>query len=390
MKAIVNTKLILEDGIIFDGTLLTDGERIAEVGRACDVTVPDGAEIIDAHGKYTAPGLIDIHNHGSSEHLFADDPLACCEHFILHGQTTVLPTFYQTLTAERMAKGAAMIREASKKGVGRIMDGLYMEGPYMSCNDSQKEEIVWTGDIKAEDYIPLADALGDMVRVWAIDPARPKIDEFMEYIKERFPDAIFAIGHSKATAAECRRVKKYGVRVQTHHGDSGRPKGRAQGTPGAGCDVFTLYDPDIYAELICDETGIHVIPDLIKSVVKTKGVERMILITDSMVKLGDYKNDESAGIWFGPDLNYDAMGRLSGSHLTLDCACRNLMTHTGYGLCHAIRFATANPARMLGIDGKVGTLEKGKLANLIIIDDAVNVERVILEGETAVVNGKLV
>ncbi len=68
-----------------------------------------------------------------------------------------------------------------------------------------------------------------------------------------------------------------------------------RGTIGAGCDEYTLYDPDMYAELICDETGIHVDPDMLKMVVRTKGVEKIILITDSMPADGDYKNNEADG-----------------------------------------------------------------------------------------------
>ena len=73
----------------------------------------------------------------------------------------------------------------------------------------------------------------------------------------------------------------------------------------------------------------------------------------------------------------------------LDAACRNVMKHSGYGLCHAIRFATLNPAKMLGIDDTVGSILPGKTANLIIIDDRVNVDTVYLEGEKAVQNGEI-
>ena len=81
---------------------------------------------------------------------------------------------------------------------------------------------------------------------------------------------------------------------------------------------------------------------------------------------------------------------MAGSHLTLDHACRNLMAHSGYGLCHAIRMASLNPARLLGIDDQVGSLEAGKKANLIIIDDMVHVEAVFLEGRLVAENGSLV
>ena len=146
----------------------------------------------------------------------------------------------------------------------------------------------------------------------------------------------------------------------------------------------------MYAELICDEVGIHVPPDLIKMVVRVKGVERVCLISDHSVGQGQCKNNEEAGIWYGPDLNYDDIGYLAGSRMTLDNGVRNLMTHTGYGLCHAIRMATLTPAQLLGIQDQVGSLEKGKKANLILIDDMVHVKKVILEGDLTVENGEIV
>ncbi len=389
MKAIVNTKLIMEDGIIWDGALTYENGRIVEVGPADKVTVPAVTETIDAQGLYTAPGLIDIHCHGSADDLFCDEPLKCSEHFLVHGQTTVLPTFYHDLNMERMLTGAEKIREVCKSGAGRVMDGLYMEGPYMRLSGSNQKYICWSEEIKPEEYRQLFDGLGDMVRVWAIDPHREGIDDFMKAAKENNPRVVFALGHSAATAEECRRVYKYGVRVRTHITNGGKTKGRCQGSYGAGCDDFALYEPDMYAELICDQTGVHVVPDLVKSLVRTKGVEKIILITDSMASKERFPNNMTDGIWYGPDLNYDYRGYLCGSRMTLENACRNMMTHTGYGLCHAIRMATANPARMLGIDDEVGTLEAGKRANLIVIDDMVHVKKVVLQGDLMAEDGKL-
>lgn len=386
MKAIINTKLIMEDGIIFDGVVLFENGIIIAADRADKVTVPNNCEIIDAGGNYTAPGLIDIHCHGAIECNFNENPTACAEHFLRHGETTVLPTFYMTESLKDMLEGAKRISEASSHGAGKIMDGLYMEGPYMNNTGSFRNNCSWSSEIKTEDYEILVKELGHIARIWAIDPLREGIDAFMEYTHKECPTAIFALGHSGATSEDCRRVAKYGVRVQTHHSNSGKAPGFAQGTFGAGCDEYTLYNPDMYAELICDEVGIHVVPDKIKLIIRTKGVEKIILISDSMASRGNYKNNEALGIAYGPDLNYDDEGRLAGSHLTLDNACRNVMTHTGYGLCHAIRMATINPARLLRIDDKVGSLEKGKKANIIIIDDMVRIKKVFLEGELMVDN----
>ena len=129
MKAIINTNVVLEKGIIFDGVVVLDGNRIINVGKKQDVEVPLGAEIVDGQGLFTCPGFIDIHNHGSVKNFFLDNPEECCNHFLSHGETTVLPTYYQTYSAEEMIEGTKKLKEFSKTGNGRIIKGLYMEGP---------------------------------------------------------------------------------------------------------------------------------------------------------------------------------------------------------------------------------------------------------------------
>ncbi len=382
MKAIINTKLILEDSIVFDGVLLYESGYIVAAGKRQEILIPADAEILDAQGLYTSPGFVDIHNHGSQTALFTEDPMGCAEHFLRHGQTTVLPTLYCTLSLKQMLQGARKIRQASQEGAGRIIAGLYMEGPYMNGEGSDQKHILWDGAPDPREYIPLIQGVKDMAKVWSVCPARPGIENFLQALKAESPEAIISLGHSHATAADCRKIKKYGLKLQTHHGDSGKAPGPNQVTIGAGCDEFTLYDPDMYAELICDQEGIHLPGDLIKMVVRTKGIERIILITDSMPSSGNYTNNEADGVLYGPDLNYDCEGHLAGSHLTLDNACRNLMAHTGYGLCHAIRCASLNPAKLLGLENKIGSIAPGKLANLILIDDTVCVQKVIFRGET--------
>ncbi len=382
MNAIVHTKLLLEDGIVWDGAITYEDGRIVSLGPVGRVAIPAGTAVLDAGGLYTAPGLIDIHNHGGPDVLFHEDPQGCAAHFLCHGETTVLPTFYCDLTLEQMLSGSRVLRAASRTGAGRIIGGLYMEGPYMGGFGSNQNAILWGGEIRRGEYAPLLDEVAGFARIWAVDPARPGIEGFLRDLKAADPDAVIAMGHSRAAAEQCRRLRRYGLRLQTHHGDSGKAPGRAQGTVGAGCDEFTLYDPDVYAELICDENGIHVDPDMLRMVVRTKGIERIVLITDSMPDKGHFRNNEAEGILFGPDLNYDYEGHLAGSHLTLDNACRNLMAHTGCGLCQAVRMASLNPARLLGLDGELGSLEPGKRANLILIDDTVRISAVILAGET--------
>ena len=380
MKVIINTNVILPDGIIFDGIVAFEGDKIVKVCKSSEFEVPSTAEVIDANGLYTAPGLIDIHNHGSEENFFVDNPEACVEHFIKHGETTVLPTFYQTMGLEDMIDGANKLKEFSKSGNGKVIKGLYMEGPFMRASGSNSQLFKWSGEISKEKYTALVDGIGDFVRVWAIDPDRSNIVEIMDYVKSKKPNTVFALGHSGATSEQCEKVYNSNLRLQTHHGDSGHAPSINQAKFGAGVDEYALCNQDMFIELICDESGIHLAPYSVRAAIKSKGVEKVILITDSFPKTGDYKNDESKGIKYGSDLNYDANGLLAGSHLTLDNAVRNVMSYTGYGLSHAVRFATLNPAKVLGIDKDYGSVEVGKIADLLLVDDKFNVKSVFLEG----------
>ena len=391
MKAIINTKLIMEDGIIWDGALTFDNGKIVSVGKRLDVDISGADEIIDAGGLYTAPGLVDMHNHGSTEASFIDDPTEVARFFLSHGVTTVLPTLYHNISKEDMIAGAERIRAASKSGAGKIMRGLYMEGPFMKFMGSMQSQIKWSGEIRREDYVDLIDAFGDMVLVWAIDPDRENVEAFLEYASEHTPHAVFAHGHSNATFDSISRFNRYGIRIRTHITNAGQAPSRCQSPNGAGGDHHCFNSPEMFAELICDESGVHVSPGYIKMILRVKGHEKVCLISDHTTVTGKerYKNNEKRGIWYGPDLNYDDQGLLAGSLMTLENAVRNVMTHTGYGLCHAIRMASLNPAMAVGIDREVGSLERGKKANFVIMDDAVNIKKVFLDGALVVKDGAL-
>ncbi len=388
MRLIDHAKLVTENGMIWNGRVLWDGDTILEAGPAEDVTIPEGAEIVDVKGRYVSAGLIDIHIHGGGEYRFYQNPLYCIRWVLPKGTTTVLATTGENQSREEHLRSAKEIKALQKEKLGHVIRGIYMEGPYMSGIGGHMSQCKWKGDVRKEDYQPLIEGVKDEALVWAIDPRRPGIEDFIRDVKAAIPGIIFAYGHSKGTAAECRKLQKYGFRVQTHHMDSGQSAGNAQGLPGAGVDQYAYLTPDLFIELICDQLGIHVCPDQIKSAIRIKGTEKVILITDAG-HIEYNKNDEASGIKYAPDLNYDDRGWLTGSRMILADACRNLMTHTKYGICEAISMATINPARMLGIDDRYGSLEKGKISNIIVFDDMIRVEKVFLEGELVAENGEL-
>jgi N-acetylglucosamine-6-phosphate deacetylase len=109
----------------------------------------------------------------------------------------------------------------------------------------------------------------------------------------------------------------------------------------------------------------------------TKGLDRMVLVTDSTV----YDNPVPEHYAHVTDLNFDHNGHNAGSKLTMDQACRNIMTHTNCGIAQAFLMASRNPARVIGLDHEIGTIEAGKLANLVFVDDVFNVKKVMLGGK---------
>ena len=379
MICIENAKIVLENGIIWDGVLLTDGDRIVSAGKRGEVDIPADAERIDAGGAYVGPGFVDIHVHGGNGFSFNRDPLEAAEHFLSHGETTILGTFYFDLSKDEYIAAAARLRDAMNAGgAGDAIAGIYMEGPYMNpLYGSNPQGNKWQGDILPEAYEELVSSFGDIVRVWAVAPEREGIEPFMKYVKANNPEAVFAFGHCEATADQIRKVKKYGIMTQTHCMDATNSVSKWFGVRGNGPDEACLADPEIYAELISDSLGVHVHTDNQRLIIKAKGVDRVVLISDSVV------SDEQAppDLAHVTDLVFDVNGWLGGSKLTMPAACRNIMQHTSCGITQAFLMASRNPAKVLGMYDDIGSIEAGKRANLVFVDDMFNVKRVMLNGK---------
>ena len=379
MVCIHNAKVVLETGILWDGVVLLEGDRIVAAGERRDVEIPAGCEMIDAEGAYVGPGFVDIHVHGGNGHMFDAEPLQAAEHFLKNGETTILATLYYNLSKEGFLDSIKKVQEAmAAGGAGSAIAGIYMEGPYMNPKfGAMPERNKWKGAIAEEAYEEVVDTVGTDAYVWSVAPEREGIEEFVKYAGKVNPHAVFAVGHSEATPAQVRKMKRYGLRIQTHCMDATGNYSEWVGTRGAGPDEACLTDPDMYAELICDSGAVHVNKDLINLIVRTKGVDKVILITDSFVS--DLPAPEK--LKHITDLIFDENCWLSGSKLTMNVACRNIMSHTNCGIAQAFLMASRNPARAIGLEDEIGTIEEGKLANLVFVDDVFNVKKVILGGK---------
>ncbi|MBR4059927.1 MAG: amidohydrolase family protein [Lachnospiraceae bacterium] len=379
MIAIEHAHIVLEQGILWNGVLLVEDDRIVAVGRSEDIKIPEGAERMDAEGAYVGPGFVDIHVHGGNGHFLYAEPELAAEHFLRHGETTVLATLYYDLSKQEFLEAIERVKHAMQHGrAAKAIGGFYMEGPYMNpkygaCPDKNK----WLGPILAEDYTEMVEQAGDLAKVWAVAPERQGLEPFMRKAKEGNPKVMFSVGHSEATPEQIKSLKKYGIGLQTHcMNATGRPK-CTEGTRSCGPDEACLQDRDMYAEVICDSCGIHVQPDMLRMILQVKGVDRMVLITDSFVSAE--KSPEH--LRHIEDLVFDSNGFLNGSKLTMDVACRNIMSHTNCGIAQAFLMASLNPARVIGMEQEIGSIEAGKKANLVFVDHMFHVKKVMFEGK---------
>ena len=379
MECMHKAKGVRETGILVDGRGMRDGKRIAEVGSSREIEIPADAQLIDAEGAYVGPGFVDIHVHGGNGHMFDAEPLQAAEHFLASGETTILATLYYNLSKEGFLESIKKVQDAmAAGGAGDAIAGIYMEGPYMNPKfGAMPERNKWKGQITADAYKEVVDAAGSDAYVWAVATEREGIEEFVKYAGSVNPRAVFSVGHSEATPAQVRKLKKYGLNMQTHCMDATGSFSEWVGTRGAGPDEACLTDPDMYAELICDSGAVHVNKDLINLVVRTKGMDKVVLITDSFVS--DLPAPEK--LKHITDLIFDENCWLSGSKLTMNVACRNLMAHTNCGIAQAFLMASRNPARAIGLDDEIGTIEAGKRANLVFVDAVFHVKKVILGGK---------
>ena len=376
---IKNAQVVLENGIIWDGVIFIENGIIQKVGNRHNIDIPENANVIDANGAYVGPGFVDIHVHGGAGQRLFSEPEKVAVHFLKHGETSILASWSGAYTYEETLQGIRNVKKAM--GTVKNIKGINMEGPYMNPNHGAwKNTDTWyRGKIDEKQYKPIVDELGDAVKLWSIAPEREGIMPFVEYARKVNPNVVFSVGHSEATPEDIRNLgTKYRPKLTTHlMNATGRITGDSGGLRGYGPDEYCLADPEMYAELISDSCGVHVHSDLQRMIVKNKGINRVVLITDST----NYAGKNPVEYAHVDDISFNDQGMIAGSKLTLDKACRNIMSHTNCGIAQAFVMASLNPAKVIGMDDEIGSIEPGKIADLVFVDDKFNVQQVMVCGE---------
>ena len=374
---ITNGKIILPDAIVCGKSLAYDGESGKIVGISDEL--PTNAEIIDAKGNYVAPGLVDIHIHG---YLGEDTSDAKPEGIrkmaygvIQNGVTAFLPT---TMTVEKDQIVAALnavrsLKEESKTWGGAEIIGVHAEGPFInpSKKGAQAEENILTPDA---DFIIENE---DIIRIVTL---APEMDEGHKCIKKLAAESsvLVSMGHTDAKFEEAMSAAKDGVNHATHLFNAMSALAhRNPGVVGA-----ALASENVSTEVIADT--FHINPGLYSIVAKVKG-DKMVLITDCTraggMPDGEYDLGGQPIFLKGIECRL-ADGTIAGSVLKLNHAVRNVLAHTSLPVYEVFKMASLSPARAIGCDSRIGSLEAGKDADILIADENINIIRTIKKGKT--------
>lgn len=374
MKGIING-LIWQEGIWLKDYALLFEEQIEAIVPLKSVEMSK-VDWFDAKGQLIVPGFIDIHIHGykgydvmdGSEESLTEIRKSLPE----NGITAFLPTS-MTMDASKITDVMERVREEQKKqGIGSQILGLHMEGPFINGD--------YKGAQNAE-YImaPKEEWLKEFADVIKVITLAPEVPGAMDLLEKYRDDFCFSIGHSGASYEQAMEAFKKGAKGVTHlfNAMTGLNH-RAPGIVGAALNSLC------YCEMIADNVHIH--PALYQTVVRMKGADKILLITDCM---------KGGGL---PDGIYDLGGQevivdhgkctlkdgtIAGSVLRLNQGARHFSQSDGLKLETVLPMITENPAKYLGIESEKGTLVQGKDADIVIMDRDWRIKRVFVKGNVA-------
>lgn len=383
---IFNGTILTPYRVITNGTVLISDGKIADVIEG-DVEIPDSTEI-DAGGNFISPGFIDIHVHGGGGHDFMDATLEAflgiAETHAKHGTTSMLPT---TLTSERegLFKTFDVYRQAKEKNSsGAQFLGLHLEGPYFSIKQRGAQDPRYIRNPDPAEYKDILSHSSDIMR-WSAAPELPGAIEFARYLKSK--GILVALAHTNATYEEALIGYENGFTLATHFYSCMAGVTRKQALRFAGTIECGYLMDGMDVEVIGD--GIHCPPPLLQLIYRTKGTDRMAMITDSMRAAGMPEGESILGS-LEDGLRViieDGVAKLpdrssfAGSVATTDRLVRTLVKIAAIPLLDAVRMATQTPASIIGVFDQKGSLIPGKDADIVIFDDDIQIQKTIIGGK---------
>ena len=373
MKAIVNANIIMKDKILKDHTLLFD-ERIVEIAEDYKINEFELEEVIDAGNRYLSPGFIDIHIHGCMGNDTMDDNESSISNIsksiVSTGVTAFLPTT-MTMKFSIIENTIKRIRKIINNEPGASILGCHLEGPFISdeYKGAQDGKYIIKPDFRS------VEVFSDVMKIVTIAPEEEGSDEFIENCVRQ--GIVVAIGHTKANYEQAMRAIQKGASHITHTFNAMTPLHHRN--PGV---VGAAMDSSASCELIAD--NIHVNPAVQRILLKVKGIDGIVLVTDAMkaclLDEGEYDLGGQKVLVRGEEARLPS-GNLAGSVLTLNKALKNFINNTGVSLNEAVSTVTVNPAKILKISDRKGSISIGKDADLTLFDENFNIYSTYVKGK---------
>ena len=377
MKKALKSNLIVLPSGIFDGYIIIEGGRIAEI----TASAPD-CELKDLSGKYLMAGFIDIHTHGGGGYSFTesspDEIVKGCNFHLTHGTTTIIPTVTTgAFSVMREAVKNIQIAKNDPNALGNIL-GAHMEGPYLSPAQCGAQAPGHITEPKPDEYISLIEETGGTVVRWTYAPERDRSGEFCKFLKEH--GIVASAGHTDAKYADMEVAIENGCSLITHLYSCTSTVTRDHGFRSLGVIESAYLRDELTAEIIAD--GKHLPPDLVRMIVKIKGVGRVAAVTDSLCVAG---SEAKSGVMSGVEyIVEDGVAKLSdrnafaGSVATADVLLRTLVNECGFTLSEASAMLSDTPARLFGLNK--GRLDAGLDADIVALDKKLSVCEVFVGG----------
>ena len=374
---IIGGKIVLPEAVV-EGKALAFSQETGKIEGIVD-TVPAGADTIDACGNYIAPGLVDIHIHGYLGEDTCDAKPEGIQKMAYgvaqNGVTSFLPTTMTVAKNEIIdaLNAVRSVKEASKTWDGAEIIGVHAEGPFInpSKKGAQAEENILVPD--ADFILENADIITSVTLAPEMDPDHKCIKKLA---KES--DVLVSMGHTDAKFEEAMSAARDGVNHATHLFNAMSALAhRNPGVVGA-----ALASENVSVEVIADT--FHINPGLYSIIAKVKG-DKMVLITDCTraggMPDGEYDLGGQPIFLKGIECRL-ADGTIAGSVLKLNHAVRNVLANTDLPVNEVFKMASLNPATSIRCANRIGSLEAGKDADIIIVDNDINVLRTIKKGRT--------
>ncbi|GAA2270340.1 N-acetylglucosamine-6-phosphate deacetylase [Streptomyces ruber] len=369
---LAGARVVLPSGTVDGGRVVVEGSRIAEAAA-------EDADVLDLTGHWLVPGFVDIHNHGGGGASFsgtADEALQSIRTHRLHGTTTLVAS---TVTGrmDALARHAGRLSELAEQG---DIAGIHFEGPFISpCRKGAHSAELLRHPDPAEVRKLIDAARGRAVMVTLATELPGGVDS-VRLLTEH--GVIAAIGHTDATYEQTVEAIDAGATVATHLFNAMPPLGHR--TPGP--IAALLEDERVTVELINDGTHLH--PASLELAFHHAGAGRVAFITDAMdaagfgdgrYQLGPLEVEVSEGV-----ARLVEGGSIAGSTLTLDRAFQRAVLVDRLPVGDVVAAISANPAKVLGIHDRVGSLEPGKDADLVVLDASFALKGVMRRGEWVV------